>query len=402
MLAKLLLEIIDYYNFEEADNEVRRGKLNNPSYVSFCRRKQEFFTKAPTAIKQRTYRPGALYQKTIYEPKERNLLIPLIDDRVVHHAIVRIEKPIMEKHFHWGSYACREGKEYIEVKFKNEEGNDCTLFYDRDKKNPNRYPNNLSTAQAMKFVRADAEAKIEGSIPSVIFHEGRGVLSAVRGYQADIRSALGKWGQDFYIVSLDFKGFYASIDHNILFFLYARLIRVASVLWLNRQIIDCCEEGVPLGFPTSQDAGNLMGSCVDYFVTDVKGHKYYKRYADDIRILVHTREEAKALLYAIDEFCTILKLTLSPKKTKITHWSGRDTFCGYVVCPHKLLPKQSTVNRAHRRLNKKLRLFEEGKISAQQLKDSALPHLAYRSHTAEPNDELCEKCIKIALEHGAK
>ena len=228
---------------------------------------------------------------------------------------------------------------------------------------------------------------------------GRGQLAACRNYQKKIRSAIGKWGWNFWILAIDFKSFYASIDHEVLMFLFGRLIKEEDVLWLIRQIVEACPEGLPIWFLTSQDGENLIGSTVDYLATNVLGARLYVRYADDIRILCESRDMAKRYLKAIDNFVwTRLKMRLSPNTTRIYKWSGKDTFCGYVICPHHFEPKKSTVDRAHRRFNKKLRDFEAGLITAQQLYDTANSHLAYREHTSQPTDQLAEKCIRIAKE----
>ena len=396
-MSDLLEEIVDYYNFVEADREVSHGKRDHKDYICFERDRERFFNARPKQIRSRTYRHGPLREKTIYEPKRRDLLIPTLTDRVTHHALIRVIKPYLEAYYHQDSFSCRKGSEYVKVLLSEDENGGPYLIYTRKKDSRNRYPRNLTISQTLDYVRNDAEQQFPGQVYKVIFMAGRGQLAACRDYQKKIRSAIGRWGWGFWILAIDFKSFYASIDHEVLMFLFGRLIKDEDVLWLIREIVDACPEGLPIGFLPSQDGGNLIGSAVDYYVTDILGVKRYVRYADDIRILCGSREEALKKLEAIDRFvCERLRMKLSPNKTRIFRWSGKDTFCGYVVCPHHFEPKKSTVDRAHRRFNKKIRDFEAGKITAQQLHDTANSHLAYREYTSQPHDELAEKCIRIA------
>ena len=400
-MSDLLDEIVDYSNFVEADHEVSHGKREHRDYICFERERERFFIKRPQQIRNGTYTHGPLRTKTIFEPKRRDLLIPTLPDRVTHHALIRIIKPYLEAYYHQDSFSCRKGSEYVKVFLSEDEEHGPYLVYTRKKESRNRYPKNLTIAQTLSYVRNDAEQQFPGKVYNVVFMAGRGQLAACRDYQKKIRSAIGKWGWDFWIIAIDFKSFYASINHDVLMYLYGRLIKEEDVLWLIGVVVNASPNGVPIGFLPSQDGGNLIGSTVDYFATDILGIKLYDRYADDIRILCGSREDALKYLAAIDRFVgERLKMKLSPNKTRIYKWSGKDTFCGYVICPHHFEPKKSTVDRAHRRMNKKIRDFEAGKITAQQLHDTANSHLAYREYTSQPHDELAEMCIMIAKQAG--
>ena len=398
-MGKLFDEITDYYNFVDADAEVAHGKRDHQSYIDMEREREMVYNSRIRVLRNHTYRHGKLREKVIFEPKRRELLIPRLSDRLIHHAVTRVIKPYLEAYFHKDSFSCRKGSEYIKVYLSDKGDAGPYLTYFRNKNHRNTYPRSYTIPQAVNYVREDAEQQFPGQVHKVVFEAGRGQLAACRDYQAKIRSAIGRWGWNFYILAIDFKSFYASINHEVLMFLYGRLIKDPEVLWLLRQIIDACPNGLPIGFLPSQDGGNIIGSTVDYMDTDTLGIKLYGRYADDIRILCQTREQAERYLAALDTFVnTRLKMRFSDNKTKIYKWAGKDTFCGYVVCPHHFEPKPTTVKRAHRRMNKKLEEFKAGKITAQQLHDTAESHLAYRAYTSKPYDALAESCIRTAAE----
>lgn len=316
-------KICTYDNFVAAWEEVAKGKRDKPGYIRFARNREEYIWDTIWLLKHHKWKHHKCIRKGIYEPKFRMLTIPILADRVVHHAVIRQLRPIFDRFYHDGSYACRKG---------------------------------------------------------------RGQIDACHRLQQLYRKAIGRWGRDFYVISIDLKSFFASIDHGILKHLLRRIIREKETLWILDEIIDATDTGIPIGFLSSQDFGNYLNSYIDYFVTDILHQPYYIRYMDDIRIIVHTRAEAKKVLEALAELCTIkLKLTLSEKKTYIKPWRGRDTFCGYIVCPHRLLPKPQTVKRARKRMSKKFRLFKEGKITLENCIKSAEAYRAYLYHVFSPN-----------------
>ena len=177
---------------------------------------------------------------------------------------------------------------------------------------------------------------------------------------------------------MDLKGYFASINHAILKSLLRRLIHDDQVIWLLDQIIDSFEPGIPLGFLPSQQEANLVGTYIDYFVTDISGYPEYVRYMDDNRICCGSEEQAHELLEAIDRMTwSKLDLRLSPSKTFIKQFHGKDTFCSYVCCPHHLEPKPETVKRNLRRVRKKRELVDQGLMPIEELQSSTQDFLAY-------------------------
>lgn len=56
------------------------------------------------------YHPGAYRNFEIREPKTRTISAAPFRDRVVHHALINVIGPILERSFIFDSYACRSGK----------------------------------------------------------------------------------------------------------------------------------------------------------------------------------------------------------------------------------------------------------------------------------------------------
>lgn len=312
------------------------GKSSTEEFLLMDLYREEVVKYVQRVLTDHTYVPRQTRYFKIHEPKEREIAEPHNIDKIVHHALIQVTLPYFLDYFHRSTFACLTG---------------C------------------------------------------------GPLVAAKYYQSCIRSALGRWGEEFYIVSLDFRKYFASIDREVL---KASLRRIFSptynrdILWLFSVIIDGYERsGLPLGFLTSQQEANLVATPLDYYVTDTLGYPLYLRYMDDERVLVHTRAEAKELLYKLDSFCwEKLHLALSPEKTLVRPWRGADTMCGYIIHPHYLERKPSTIKRGVRRIQKKERDYLRGEITLSELRDSALALNALYKDTCETSHPEADRVLR--------
>lgn len=325
--------VYDFDNIYGAFIEVSHRKQYKTAFQRFCLDIEEELITIQNELIWRTYIPSDTVSFQVREPKLRNITRPELRDRIVHHALIRVTLPYFERYFHGSSFACRIG---------------------------------------------------------------RGQLSACMDWQRLIRSALGKYGKGFAVISLDIKGYFASIDHAAIKYLLRRLFSDDFVLWLFDSIVDSVPIGLPIGFLPSQHEANLIGTVIDYFVTDVLGISTYIRYMDDMRIACRDIDQAKEILSTLDDLCAgKLLLTLSPRKTTVKPWRGKDTFCGYVVAPHHLEPKPSTVKRSEKRLAKKLHLYQTGQLSLQELRDSTTAFVAYLVKTNRQYNRIAVLCDRV-------
>lgn len=311
MLYSLFEEFVSLDNLITAYQDVAKGKSENEEFMLYSLNLEENLINLQNGLIAGNWRPHNTVDFYIREPKLRHISRPVIEDRIVHHAILQVIEEYLDKYISQASYACRKG---------------------------------------------------------------RGTHAAVDKLQAIYRSAIGRWGFNFCVIKGDFRKFFESINVDVLKNMLSRLIPDERLISLIFFILDGFEgKGLPIGFLLSQGFSNLVGSIVDYFVTDILGvGKYYIRYADDFRVIVHTRAEAMNVLYAVDSLvCNKMHQSLSENKTKIVRYSGKDTFCGFVVRPHRLEAKSDTVKRHERRIGKKMRMYKEREsITMQKVADS--------------------------------
>ena len=222
----------NFYQYDMANLENLHGRLMRIGITPY--------RDAPDA-----YRIGPYHHRTIYEPKERSLHIPELQDKVVqlasHNALQRIFCPTYSSR----SYSCLIGK---------------------------------------------------------------GQIRAALDTMHNLRCAHEKWGNAAEIIRIDVRKFFYSIDRDVLKSIVRRRLSRLSCKYpdyredylrlynLFTRIIDSSpegERGIPLGNVTSQDFANIYMNEVDTFCIRYLKVKYYTRYADDIVIVAPNKDTAR-------------------------------------------------------------------------------------------------------------
>ena len=201
-----------------------------------------------------------------------------------------------------------------------------------------------------------------------------------KGVYAAIDKAVCAASRYEWMVKLDFRKYYDSINHIVLKQLLERKFKDKTLLRLFFRIIDSyhaeTDVGLPIGNLTSQYFANLYLSDFDHRAKEVLRVPIYIRYMDDIlmagnnkRELMESVREMEA--FALSKFC----LTLKPP---ICHKSKDGVvFLGYRVLPHHYL----LAGRSKRRFRTKMIAYghrlHEGVWEEQTYQEHILPLLSY-------------------------
>jgi len=173
--------------------------------------------------------------------------------------------------------------------------------------------------------------------------KGRGVHAAVVALKKALKDGPGTE----YCLKLDIKKFYPSIDHDILKALLRRKIKDQKLLGMLDEIIDSAP-GVPIGNYLSQYFANFYLAYFDHWLKEVKGVKYYFRYADDMIFLSDSKEYLHKLRMDITQYLNeFLKLEVKGNYQVFPVEARGIDFLGYVF-RHKyiLLRKRNKQNFA--------------------------------------------------------
>jgi retron-type reverse transcriptase len=283
--------------------DARRNKRNTISQLRFELRFESCLVELYEELLQRRYTIRPGIAFIIDKPVKREVLAADFRDRVVHHLLYNLVNPVFDAGFIPESFSCRVGRgTHFGI---------ATLF------------------------------------------------EAIRTVSRDYR-------QDCFILKLDIKGYFMSIDRKLLGRqLYDRIAAAPGLdsfkkdlaLYLCAVILaddptarciirgnrrdwdglppskslfharpDC---GLPIGNLTSQLFSNVYLDEFDHFVKYQLGFRHYGRYVDDF-YLVHTDEaRLKAAIPLIrDYLASELGLTLHPDKVFLQHFSKGVNFLG--------------------------------------------------------------------------
>lgn len=220
----------------------------------------------------------------------------------------------------------------------------------------------------------------------------KGVQLARDRMELFLRRAIRRWGENFYILTFDFKNFFNSIPHltcyNVLSKLYTNqyiidtLMRIVKAYHKAKieQLSDRAERemmleklernelhGITLGSHVSQNFALLVPSRMDHYFKDECMMEFYERYMDDGDILCDSKERLQQIYEGAKKICTELDLEFNALKTKIVKATKGFSFLKvkYKVVGKKLIKRlvRSGIVRMRRKLHKFVRLVKEGRMT---------------------------------------
>lgn len=218
--------------------------------------------------------------------------------------------------------------------------------------------------------------------------KGKGVMYGVNMLSADIKECSNNYTEDCYIMKCDLKGFFMSIDKELLCKKLLNFIRenyqgndVEDILWLTELITmnepECnCEKhgdlslweyipankslftngkgfGLPIGNLPSQLNANFLLHSFDDYVQNTLGFKFYGRYVDDFYIIDKCKNKLLNSMPFMRLFLSDnLNITLHPNKFYIQHYSKGVTFTGSIVKYDRIYPAKRTIGNLYNSISR--------------------------------------------------
>jgi len=108
--ANLFEQIWEPDNILLAFHKASRGKKSHAMVRGFARNLDQHVEHISYAIRNDTFPVGRFHQFLIQDPKERVITAPFFDERVLHHAIMNVCEPILDRWLIDDTFACRVGK----------------------------------------------------------------------------------------------------------------------------------------------------------------------------------------------------------------------------------------------------------------------------------------------------
>ena len=323
--------LISIENIFQAWEEFKKGKCKKLDVQVFERNLEDNLFLLHARLINKTYKHGKYMEFYVSDPKRRHTHKAEVADRIVHHLLYKYLYGVFDKTFIYDSYSCRLDK---------------------------------------------------------------GTHRAVRRLERFTRGVSKNYTQDCWVLKLDIKKFFASVDHEILKELIKTKVKDRDIFWIIGEIIDSfytghsrldreadprvCEDdkeentnkGIPLGNLTSQIFANIYLNELDQFIKHRLTIKYYLRYADDFLLLNQSKTALLHCFKTVKQYLgNNLDLEIHPNKTCFCKLSWGIDFCGYIVLPHYILPRTKTKRRIIKKVIK-------GNISNHSLQS----YLGYFSH----------------------
>ena len=293
--------IISFENVLSAAQKAAKGKRENQSVLLFFNYLEENLWELISALQNKTYQPGSYKTFSIYKPKPRLISAAPFRDRVVHHALISVVGPILERSFIFDTYANRTAK-----------GTHKAI---------ERYQYYLKKYDYV------LKCDIRKYFPS-IDHE---ILKSKLRNKISCRDTL--WLIDTIIDNSNLQAEHVPyFPGDDLFAPYER------------------RRGLPIGNLTSQCFANYYLSFLDHYVKEVLRCKGYVRYVDDCVLFSNAKSELWEWKEALELYLQKFRLILNAQRTELYPSTEGKCFLGQKVFQsYRLLPAEN-VRRAKKRL----------------------------------------------------
>ena len=180
--------------------------------------------------------------------------------------------------------------------------------------------------------------------------KGKGISFTRKRFEQHLHSYFKKYGNEGYILLIDFRKFFDNIQHEKLLELYEKLFPEKEFIEFLARVLKPYEidtdgniddiynsiednggknhlrKSMGIGAPLSQITGLFFPLAIDNYCKIVKGIKYYGAYADDRYIIHKDKEYLKDILEELKVISKSLGIHIHKHKTQIIKLSREFTF----------------------------------------------------------------------------
>ncbi len=355
------------YDLFQAYYDARKNKRNTINALKFEIDYESKLFELYEEIKNEKYEISPSICFISFKPTKREIFAGDFRDRIIHHLVYNYMSPLFEKLFINDAYSCRKGK---------------------------------------------------------------GTSYGIKRIDHFVRSCSENYKKDCYILKLDIRGYFMSIDKNILYQKVAEtldsrgvpfgsrndknssdfdadfVLRLVHKIIFHNHIKKCIikgrredwaglpkskslfyagkDKGLPIGNLTSQLFGNVYLNDFDHFAKHQLGFKYYGRYVDDIVIIHESKEFLKSAISSIKKYLEEnVFLELHPKKIYLQHFSKGVAFLGAVIKPYRIYIKNRTKGNFYAKIGYWRQYFKNkafSKLAAQRFLASINSYLGIMSY----------------------
>lgn len=228
--------------------------------------------------------------------------------------------------------------------------------------------------------------------------KGKGTDFALRRLKTHLERHYRKHGLKGGVLTIDFKNYFGSIDHEKLLAKLEHTFTDKEVYGFLKQFVEAFDEGLGLGSEISQISAIYFPNDIDHMVKEELHVKGYGRYMDDSYLIHEDINHLRYCLKRIEKACDELGIEINKKRTQITPLSKSFIYLKKRVKLEKngrvslrLLRKNITTRR--RKLKAQHRAWQAGKMPIDTIRQSYQSWRGYASkydsyHTVQNMDKL--------------
>jgi len=334
-------QVVSWDNLLLAARKARRGKRDRAAVQRFEFDLERQLLSLQRELIDEVYRPGGFTTHWISRPKVRLISAAPYRDRVVHHAVMNVLEPILDRHFHPHSYACRKGKgthaaaDRLQLLMGR-----CRYVVQFDVRK--YFPSIDHQILKGMFRRLIKDGRVLGLMDMIVDNSNR---------QEDVT--------DY------FPG-------DTLFSPQGR------------------RRGLPIGNLTSQWLANWYLTGLDHYVTSGLGIGEYVRYCDDFLVLHNDRAVLLDTALKVRVFLERLRLRSHEDRESVRPARAGVAFVGYRLWSSHRLIRKSNVRQFRRRLAWMQREYAAGRAEWSDVR----PRLdSWIGHARQADSERLLRCL---------
>lgn len=215
--------------------------------------------------------------------------------------------------------------------------------------------------------------------------KGKGALHALKHLRTAMAEHYREHGSEGYILLMDYKSYFASIDHEVAKDVIRRNVVDERIVRLASNLMDAQGEGLGLGSEPNQIVAVAIPNPIDHFITQNCAMKLYGRYMDDSWVIGESKAELEVILGLVRERCRELKITLNEKKTRIVKLSHGFTICKKLVYYGEngkvvMKPSRDSIVRERKLIRGHARLIAKGEMTKEDAGISFQSWRGWQSH----------------------
>nr|UVX44803.1 MAG: MatK/TrnK amino terminal region [Bacteriophage sp.] len=202
---------------------------------------------------------------------------------------------------------------------------------------------------------------------------GRGTDYAIRRLKKQLARHWRKHGDEGYILLVDFRDYFANIDHEAAKDIVRRALDDERLIALTESLIDAHGDvGLGLGSEPNQTLAVALPSRIDHWAEEMPRLEATGRYMDDSYYIDTDKRKLRVVLACIEILCEDLGIEINHRKTRIVKLSRGFRFLkkrfsyspsGKVI----VRPCRDSITRERRKLKAMRRMLDRGEITREQI-----------------------------------